>query len=178
MWEKRMREGSIWYVVSMKWFTKWQTYVHAAMGGEHPGRVDNSDLLADLNQGNQYLVEKRADSLWQNTYFQREIAENRDYLLLNEEVWEFFVGIHGCEPDQVIQRYAIAIISKHDDKELPTTYVEVNLRKVKVFVVPNSLHHLNGPAICQVSLTETKEGLFKKVKRLLNNYLVSKNYRS
>jgi hypothetical protein len=76
--------------------------MHSAMGGENPGKIDNSDILVDLKKENQYLVEKRADSLWQNTYFQREIAENRDYILVNEDIWEFFVGIYGCEPDQVI----------------------------------------------------------------------------
>jgi hypothetical protein len=102
MWEKGMCEGSIWYVLSMKWFTIWQKYVHAAMDGERPGKIDNSDILVDLKQEGQYLVEKRADSLWQNTYFQRDIAENRDYTLVNEDIWEFFVGIYGCEPDQAI----------------------------------------------------------------------------
>jgi hypothetical protein len=102
MWEKGMREGSIWYVLSMKWFTKWQRYVHGATDGESPGKIDNSDILVDLKQEGQYLVEKRADSLWQNTYFQRDIAENRDYTLVNEDIWEFFVGIYGCEPDQAI----------------------------------------------------------------------------
>jgi hypothetical protein len=102
MWEKGMREGSIWYVLSMKWFTIWQKYVHAAMDGESPGKIDNSDILVDLKQEGQYLVEKRADSLWQNTYFQRDIAEKRDYILVNENIWEFFVRIYGCEPDQEI----------------------------------------------------------------------------
>ena len=91
-----MCEGSIWYVLSMKWFSKWQKYVHAATEGEHPGKIDNSDMLVDMKQENQYLVEKRADSLWQNTYFLRDIAENRDYILVNEDIWEFFVGIYGC----------------------------------------------------------------------------------
>jgi ubiquitin carboxyl-terminal hydrolase 4/11 len=99
MGEKRMREGSIWYLFSMKWFSKWQKYVQAVMGGENPGKVDNSDILVDLKKESQYLEEKRADSLWQNTFFQRDIAENRDYLLVNEDIWEFFVGIYGCEPD-------------------------------------------------------------------------------
>jgi hypothetical protein len=102
MWEKGMREGSIWYVLSMKWLSKWQRYVHAAMGGENPGKIDNSDILVDLKQEGQYLVEKRADSLWQNTHFQLDIAENRDYVLINEEIWEFFVGIYGYEPNQAI----------------------------------------------------------------------------
>jgi hypothetical protein len=55
-----MREGSIWYLFSMKWFSKWQKYVQAVMGGENPGKVDNSDILVDLTKENHYLEEKRA----------------------------------------------------------------------------------------------------------------------
>jgi hypothetical protein len=99
MYEKRMRHGSNWYLLSIKWLSKWQKFMHPSMGGEHPGKVDNSDLLVDLTKENhQYLEEKKADSLWQNTYFQRDIAENTDYLLVNEDIWEFFVGIYGCDP--------------------------------------------------------------------------------
>ena len=72
------------------------------MGSENPGKIDNSDILVDLSQENKYLVEKRTEFIWQNTYFQRDIAENIDYLLLDENIWEFFVGIYGCNPDQVI----------------------------------------------------------------------------
>ena len=72
------------------------------VGSENPGKIDNSDILVDLSQENKYLVEKRTEFIWQNTYFQRDIAENIDYLLVDENIWEFFVGIYGCNPDQVI----------------------------------------------------------------------------
>ena len=72
------------------------------MGSENPGKIDNSDILVDLSQENKYLVEKRTEFIWQNTYFQRDIAENIDYLLVDENIWEFFVEIYGCNPDQVI----------------------------------------------------------------------------
>jgi hypothetical protein len=76
--------------------------VNAELGSENPGKIDNSDILVDLSQENKYLVEKRTEFIWQNTYFQRDIAENIDYLLVDENIWEFFVGIYGCNPDQVI----------------------------------------------------------------------------
>lgn len=59
-----MREGSIWYVLSMKWFSKWQNYVNATMGSGHPAKIDNSDVLVDLTKEKKYLVEQRTDSLW------------------------------------------------------------------------------------------------------------------
>ena len=55
-----MRDGSIWYLLSVKWFTKWQKFMHPSMVNENPGKVDNSDLLVDLTKENQYLEEKRA----------------------------------------------------------------------------------------------------------------------
>ena len=76
--------------------------MNAELGSENPGKIDNSDILVDLSQENKYLVEKRTEFIWQNTYFQRDIAENIDYLLVDENIWEFFVGIYGCNPDQVI----------------------------------------------------------------------------
>ena len=72
--------------------------MNAELGSENPGKIDNSDSLVDLSQENKYLVEKRTEFIWQNTYFQRDIAENRDYVLINEDIWEFFVGIYGCDP--------------------------------------------------------------------------------
>jgi ubiquitin carboxyl-terminal hydrolase 4/11 len=102
MWQKQMLEGSIWYVLSMQWFNKWEKYMNVEIGSEYPGKVDNSDILINLSQENKYLVEKRTEFTWQNTYFQRDIAENIDYLLVDKNIWEFFVGIYGCNPDQVI----------------------------------------------------------------------------
>jgi hypothetical protein len=60
--------------------------------------IQRGDWSSDVCSSDLYLEEKKADSLWQNTYFQRDIAENTDYLLVNEDIWEFFVGIYGCDP--------------------------------------------------------------------------------
>jgi len=60
MYEKRMRDGSIWYLLSLKWFAKWQKFMHPAMGYENPGKVENTDILVDLTKENHYLEEKRA----------------------------------------------------------------------------------------------------------------------
>lgn len=57
MSKKKMCDCSIWYILSIKWFSKWQKYVHCAMGSENPGKIDNSDLLIDITKENQYLVE-------------------------------------------------------------------------------------------------------------------------
>jgi hypothetical protein len=54
---KQMSDGSIWYLLSMKWFSKWQKYVHSAIRCENPGKIDNSDILVDLTQENNYIVE-------------------------------------------------------------------------------------------------------------------------
>ena len=55
-----MRDGSIWYLLSLKWFAKWQKFMHPAMGYENPGKVENTDILVDLTKENHYLEEKRA----------------------------------------------------------------------------------------------------------------------
>ena len=53
---KTVAVGSEWYIVSMSWIQKWQSYVgfksgddeeskDATENGPHPGKIDNSDIL-------------------------------------------------------------------------------------------------------------------------------------
>lgn len=54
--------GSVWYVVSMSWFTNWQKHVKYEQVGEtmyecsdkmnrsNPGKIDNTDILLPFDK--------------------------------------------------------------------------------------------------------------------------------
>ena len=46
---KSTEVGSEWYIVSMEWIFKWQKFVkfggESDQAGEHPGFIDNSDII-------------------------------------------------------------------------------------------------------------------------------------
>lgn len=48
---KSVKVGSIWFVISMSWIQKWQSYVgfdelsKGETQKEHPGKIDNCDII-------------------------------------------------------------------------------------------------------------------------------------
>ena len=45
---KRVEVGSVWYIVSMAWISKWQKFVgfeENVPKGAHPGKMDNQDII-------------------------------------------------------------------------------------------------------------------------------------
>ena len=70
---KSVKEGSEWYIVSMKWINKWQNYVgfnqEESTKGDHPGQIDNSDIVlhhyAKLETST-YLKEIGNKDMWMN----------------------------------------------------------------------------------------------------------------
>ena len=73
---KAVSIGSVWYIISMKWITKWQTHVgfnqmleetkEAALDfGPHPDKIDNQDIL--IGEGKTgILKELSAKEAWAN----------------------------------------------------------------------------------------------------------------
>ncbi|KAJ8451081.1 hypothetical protein Cgig2_026890 [Carnegiea gigantea] len=87
--ESNLKEGTLYYVISNRWFTSWGKYTQRDDGyaiGEHspelpdgidaPGPIDNSDLVSDAN-----------DDEVDNLELIRTLEEGRDYVLVPEAVW-------------------------------------------------------------------------------------------
>lgn len=52
---KQVQPGSIWYIISQTWITKWQTYVGFEQGSEpkperHPGEIQNQPLVCNVTK--------------------------------------------------------------------------------------------------------------------------------
>ncbi|KAK7278307.1 hypothetical protein RJT34_23333 [Clitoria ternatea] len=96
--ELNLKEGNLYYVISNRWFSKWQSYAGPCVGmlstdkqsfdGHHaikvhteiadrPGPVDNSDIISSGND---------VDS--NNLDIHRMLEEGADYVLVPEKVWE------------------------------------------------------------------------------------------
>lgn len=86
--ESSLKEGNLYYVVSNRWFTKWQKYVGEEAGvyefkdsstdkqaspltkpGERPGPIDNTDIVT-------------------NGDLSRTLVEGSDYVLVPQGVWD------------------------------------------------------------------------------------------
>ncbi|XP_023770478.1 ubiquitin carboxyl-terminal hydrolase 9 [Lactuca sativa] len=95
-----LKEGNLYYVVSNRWFTKWQKYVGEETGayqleelsndkqasasskvGERPGPIDNTDIIANEggHDGNDLQLP-------------RTLVEREDYVLVPQGVWD---KLHG-----------------------------------------------------------------------------------
>ncbi|CAI9274637.1 unnamed protein product [Lactuca saligna] len=98
--ESCLKEGNLYYVVSNRWFTKWQKYVGEETGayqleelsndkqasasskvGERPGPIDNTDIIANEggHDGNDLQLP-------------RTVVEGEDYVLVPQGVWD---KLHG-----------------------------------------------------------------------------------
>lgn len=95
--ELNLKEGNLYYVISNRWFSRWQSYVGPCVGmlsidkqpsdgqgdmihtkiADRPGPIDNSDIISKENN---------CDS--KNVDIQRTLQEGTDYILVPEKVWE------------------------------------------------------------------------------------------
>ncbi|XP_058770669.1 ubiquitin carboxyl-terminal hydrolase 9-like [Vicia villosa] len=90
--ELNLKEGNLYYVISNRWFSRWQMYVGHSPGmlstdqqssdGRHadtvrPGPIDNSDIISNGSNcdGNDLDI-------------YRTLLEDTDYVLVPQEVWE------------------------------------------------------------------------------------------
>lgn len=81
--ERDLKEGNLYYVVSARWFSKWESYVgreiretESSESGdlERPGPIDNSDIVESGSDGEPEL--------------NRTLLEGRDYVLVPHKVWD------------------------------------------------------------------------------------------
>lgn len=99
-------KGEKWYILSSSWYEKWKRYVNYTSTEDDvtegiedpPGRLDNSDLLANG---------KLRDSL----------LEDHDFQFVPKTVWDAFTEWFGCKHDDssIFERIATAV-----GKRLPT----------------------------------------------------------
>nr|KYP74568.1 Ubiquitin carboxyl-terminal hydrolase 10 [Cajanus cajan] len=96
--ELNLKDGNVYFVISNRWFSRWQSYVGSCVGmlsidkqssdgqdaemthtkiADRPGPIDNSDIIS---KGNNY------DS--NNLDIHRMLEEGADYVLVPEKVWE------------------------------------------------------------------------------------------
>ncbi|WCJ26655.1 Ubiquitin carboxyl-terminal hydrolase 9 [Euphorbia peplus] len=84
--ELNLKEGNLYYLVSSRWFTKWETYV--AQDAQHmdvtpsaiphrPGPIDNSDI-----------VQHGPDADAHDVPLTKTLLDGRDYTLVPCKVWE------------------------------------------------------------------------------------------
>ncbi len=54
--------------------------------------------------------------------------EGRDYMIVNQKIWDFFVGKYGLiNENHVIKRYP-----------LKGEYIQVDLQQYKIYCIPNN----------------------------------------
>uniref|UniRef100_A0A2P2KY21 Ubiquitin carboxyl-terminal hydrolase n=1 Tax=Rhizophora mucronata TaxID=61149 RepID=A0A2P2KY21_RHIMU len=93
----RLKEGNLYYVVSTRWFSRWEKYVDedsqsfdgvASSMADAPGPVDNSDIVIENGTGTV------ADDL----ELIPNLLEGKDYVLLPQKVWEKLVQWYSGGP--------------------------------------------------------------------------------
>ncbi|KAK6646162.1 hypothetical protein PHAVU_L004601 [Phaseolus vulgaris] len=96
--ELNLKEGNLYYVVSNRWFSRWQSYVGPCVGmlsidkqssdgpltnmtntkiADRPGPIDNSDIISKGNNFDSNSLD-----------ICRMLGEGTDYVLVPEKVWE------------------------------------------------------------------------------------------
>lgn len=133
--------------------------------GIHPCEVNNFFIM----QFKDSWVDPDKNEENTNVYLRKGITENSDFFYLNERDWEFVKETFGCNYE--IMRKT-AVISGN-------MLIEVNLRKIKVLVLNESLRDSNinliKPRNIQISKEHTIKDLKEKVLRCISPYT---NYES
>ncbi|XP_050377387.1 ubiquitin carboxyl-terminal hydrolase 9-like [Argentina anserina] len=102
--EANVKEGSLFYVISKRWYSSWRRYVEQGSGendewdseSQHkdllpskivnrPGPIDNSDI-----------VEKECEG--RDLQLRRMLLEEDDYVLVSQEVWEMLLNWYKGGP--------------------------------------------------------------------------------
>ncbi|KAI4326771.1 hypothetical protein L6164_019308 [Bauhinia variegata] len=96
--ESNLKEGNLYYIISNRWFSRWQRYAGPCIGifstdeqssdcrqskvacseiSDRPGPIDNSDIVSNDND-------------WEGNYIEirRMLEEGSDYVLVPQKVWE------------------------------------------------------------------------------------------
>ncbi|KAD3641397.1 hypothetical protein E3N88_30621 [Mikania micrantha] len=115
--ESCLKEGNLYYVISSRWFTRWQRYVGEETGehelkevatvnqvstltkaGERPGPIDNTDIITngDGRDGGDLQLH-------------RTLNERSDYVLVPQVIWEKLHGWYKGGPALPRQMISVGI---------------------------------------------------------------------
>ncbi|KAJ4903685.1 putative ubiquitin carboxyl-terminal hydrolase 11 [Raphanus sativus] len=79
-----LSEGDSYFVISKRWYTSWQKYITAPLGGApRPGPIDNRDIITS-DDGDPQL--------------RRFLVEDEDYVLVPQQVWKTLLGWYNVGP--------------------------------------------------------------------------------
>lgn len=136
-----LKEGNLYYVISSRWFTKWQNYVgvetgeneskelssdghasHLTRAGVRPGPIDNSDIIT-----NESVRDVK------DLQLSRTLNEGSDYVLVPQGVWEklhgwykggpalprrmILLGVQGT-PSVEVFPLALKLVDSRDNSEI------------------------------------------------------------
>lgn len=87
-------------------------------------------------------------------------------MIMNEKIWEYLEKRYEVQTDQAIERYGIIV-----NEETEECIVEIYLRQVLIYPVPNNVLKFDVPKTLLISRNETILELEKKIIRLFNNRL-------
>ena len=152
--------GSQWYLVSMKWFRRWQMY-HGLVDrtGEtedlqSPGEIDNSDIL--LESEKYYCLGETTPS---DTVIRQAMTLDEDFKALPPNAWEVLSTKYGVKPGSTVPRYSI-------QQKGHFTTLEITLRELQLAVVLPG-YVLFPPRALYTSRKLKVKNLYGQVKRIL-----------
>ncbi|KAJ9549733.1 hypothetical protein OSB04_022276 [Centaurea solstitialis] len=159
--ESCLKEGNLYYVVSIRWFTKWQKYVGeeigayqlkdlstdkqaspSTKGGERPGPIDNTDIITNGGDRDQSDLQ-----------IGRSLLEGSDYALVPQGVWEKLHGWYKGGPALPRQMISLGIQE--------TFAVEVHPLALKLIDSRDK-----SETIIHISKKASLRGLYKQVSAL------------
>ncbi|KAI4343170.1 hypothetical protein MLD38_027704 [Melastoma candidum] len=160
-----LREGNLYYVVSNRWYSSWQRYVernsdqHLAAKqpelhsldttssemADRPGPIDNGDIVSDESSSDGDHVDLR-----------RMLEEEKDYVLVPQEVWEKLLGWYGGGPALPRKMITQGYYQK-------SFMVEVYLLRLTLIDARDSTH-----LVIRLSRKATIEELYRNVCSLRN----------
>lgn len=148
------RENLPYYLVSMKWFTRWQKYTGCfkvesdseddvlpvkdkskLILGEYPGELNPSKEVKEFayigNRNNNQDFILLTDDFYGHTYLRKGKKEDQDFKVLDEQVWNRLYKKYG---GREIRRHSVAVQTENPLR--PDYVVEVVLRRFKLLTYP------------------------------------------
>lgn len=151
--------GSSWYLLSTQWYRKWQLYQglidHTGEETDPPGPIDNSDIL--LPQGEYYSLGSNNPC---DTVLNPGLVCDVDYLPLPPSAWNVLSTNYGVKTGSVVTRYSI-------QQTTSTTFIEVNLREIKLAVVMPEYSLVPPTKAIYVSRKLKVGGLYRQVSEVI-----------
>ncbi|KAL5259053.1 hypothetical protein ACHWQZ_G009506 [Mnemiopsis leidyi] len=153
--------GDVWYVISQKWFDRWNR--HVKYDGDHPGPIDNHDILLNAE-----ISEVR-----------EEMLENIDFVFVPLECWGYLVKKYGTSSENTaIKRQVIEFgeFSKQLKIDLSGVKIEMVFGEIKIKRIlskSDTVEHLKELMDEVFHVKDTERRLW--LKKLPNNYVLLKN---